>query len=241
MEKQAPTSDTERSSRVLLTNDDGVDSSLLVPFIAALQDAVGGAQHIRLQVLVPDAERSWSSKVMSRFANVDMRVTTREGHRVHTLSGTPADCAAVGCYHMDFDDPEMECDKGGGNTAARGSVRPDLVVSGINLGANFGTAFFLSSGTVGAALEGAIAGVPSVAISLILGDEARASMKAGEAPADAPGAAAAAARVVTAALAAVRSNRWPADVDVLNVNLPAGVQRDTAAVVRVRGKIVSRV
>jgi 5'-nucleotidase len=142
---------------------------------------------------------------------------------------------------MDFDDPEMECDKGGGNTAARGSVRPDLVVSGINLGANFGTAFFLSSGTVGAALEGAIAGVPSVAISLILGDEARASMKAGEAPADAPGAAAAAARVVTAALAAVRSNRWPADVDVLNVHLPAGVQRDTAAVVRVRGKIVSRV
>lgn len=56
-------------------------------------------------------------------------------------------------------------------------------------------------------------------------------MKEGKPPADAPGAAAASARVVAAALAAVREGRWPAEVDVLNVNLPAGVQRDTPAVV----------
>jgi 5'/3'-nucleotidase SurE len=136
---------------------------------------------------------------MSRFDDVEMRVTDREGHSVYTLSGTPADCAAVGCYHVDFE----------GSGDGDSSARPDLVVSGINLGANFGTAFFLSSGTVGAALEGAIAGVPAVALSLILGDEARASMSEGTPPSDAPGAAAAAARVVAAALAAVRSETWP--------------------------------
>ena len=230
----------DRPSRVLLTNDDGVDSSLLVPFIEAMYAEAGGRHNLSLQVLVPDAERSWSSKVMSRFDDVEMRVTSRDGHGVHTLSGTPADCAAVGCYHMNFggeeedDDDDEEEEEGvdlSSSSSSSSSRRPDLVVSGINLGANFGTAFFLSSGTVGAALEGAIAGVPGVALSLILGDEARESMKNGKPPADAAGAAAASARVVAAALRAVRGGEWPEDVDVLNVNLPAGVVRDTPAVV----------
>jgi len=205
-----------RPARVLLTNDDGVDSSLLVPFIKALH-AVGGAAGqpgFDLRVLVPDAERSWSSKVMSRFTSVEMRATTRDGHAVSTLSGTPADCAALGCHHM------WERDQAA-------STQPDLVVSGINLGANFGTAFFLSSGTVGAALEGAIAGVPAVAVSLILGDDARAAMAAGREPADTAGAVAASARVVLAAVKALRRGAWPAGVDVINVNLPAGVLADT--------------
>jgi len=207
---------TGRPARVLLTNDDGVDSSLLVPFIEALHAAAGAAGQpaFDMRVLVPDAERSLSSKVMSRFTSVEMRATTREGHAVSTLSGTPADCAALGCHHM------WERDQAA-------STQPDLVVSGINLGANFGSAFFLSSGTVGAALEGAIAGVPAVAVSLILGDDARAAMAAGRAPADTAGAVAASARVVIAAVEALRRGAWPAGVDVINVNLPAGVLADT--------------
>ena len=76
-----------RPSRVLLTNDDGVDSSLLVPLIEALYDAVGGRDRLVLEVLVPDSERSWSSKVMSRFNEVEMRATTRRARR--TPPGTP--------------------------------------------------------------------------------------------------------------------------------------------------------
>lgn len=124
----APSAD-RRPGRVLLTNDDGVDSTLLVPFIEALYDVAGGPANLTLRVLVPDAERSWSSKVMSRFNDVDMRATSREGHRVYTLTGTPADCAAVGSYHMDFHEAGASAngsDEGGGG----GETRPDLVVSG---------------------------------------------------------------------------------------------------------------
>ncbi|MYK50837.1 MAG: hypothetical protein F4032_03615, partial [Gemmatimonadetes bacterium] len=62
----------------------------------------------------------------------------------------PADCANFGIYHL-FD---------GG--------KPDLVISGINMGSNSGLSFTLSSGTVGAALEANIAGLPGVALSQVL-------------------------------------------------------------------------
>ena len=54
-------------------------------------------------------------------------------------------------------------------------------------------------------------------------------MKNGGPPSDAIGAAAASARIVVAALDAIHGGKWPDDVDVLNVNLPAGVVRDTPA------------
>ena len=62
-------------------------------------------------------------------------------------SGTPADCANLG-IHSVFD------------------TRPDLVVSGINIGLNHGLAFVMGRGTVGAATEGVIAGLPAIAFSI---------------------------------------------------------------------------
>ena len=64
-----------------------------------------------------------------------------------TATGFPADCVQLGVHAL-FD------------------ARPDIVVSGINVGYNHGAAYLQSSGTVGAALEGAIAGVPSIAFSM---------------------------------------------------------------------------
>ena len=127
--------------RLLLSNDDGVDSPALVPFARAL----AAADH-EVTTVVPDRERSWIAKAVSRHDPVTLAATERDGHPVHTTSGTPADAVQLGMYEV--------CD---------GNV--DVVVSGINIGFNHGVAFLLSSGTVGAAAEGWIGGRTAVAFS----------------------------------------------------------------------------
>ena len=127
-------------TRLVLTNDDGVDSPALVPFARAL------ARRHDVLVCTPDGERSWSGKAVSRHVPITLVADERDGWPVHHTSGTPADAAQLGVHHV-----------------ARGDV--DVVVSGINVGFNHGSAFLLSSGTVGAAIEGWIAGCTAVAFS----------------------------------------------------------------------------
>lgn len=125
---------------LLVTNDDGVDSPALVPFARALME-----RH-EVTVVAPDGERSWSGKAISRHEPITLVTTDREGLEVHATSGTPADATQLGLHVV---------------TAGAASV----VVSGINIGFNHGVAFLLSSGTVGAAVEGWISGRPAVAFS----------------------------------------------------------------------------
>ena len=125
---------------VLLTNDDGVDAPGLVPFAAALADVAP------TRIVVPDRERSWVGKAITRLEPVRVSMLQRHGFQVHAVSGYPADCVQLG-VHTVFDAP------------------PLLVVSGINIGYNHGSAFLQSSGTVGAALEASIAGVAAIAFS----------------------------------------------------------------------------
>jgi len=127
-------------SWILLSNDDGVDSPALVPFARALQRL--GAVH----VVVPDVERSWVGKAITRFDPVSTKQVEREGIEIVTCSGFPADAVQLGLHTL-FEQ------------------RPGLVVSGINMGYNHGSGFLMSSGTVGAAVEGWIGGVPGVAFS----------------------------------------------------------------------------
>lgn len=125
---------------VLLTNDDGIDSPALLPFA----DALNGSS--RVTVVVPDGERSWIGKAVSRHQPITLVTHERAGRPIWTTSGTPADAVQLGSHHV-TDDPV------------------DVVVSGINMGFNHGSAFMLSSGTVGAAVEGWLAGHPAVAFS----------------------------------------------------------------------------
>ena len=130
--------------KILLTNDDGGDSPLFLFAIRVLRP-MGD-----LKVVVPASEQSWTGKSMTRLGRLDLTETSHDGVIVNHLSGTPADCANFGVYHL-FDG------------------KPDLVVSGINAGSNIGVSFVFSSGTVGACLEANIAGVPGIAFSQILG------------------------------------------------------------------------
>ncbi len=125
---------------ILLTNDDGVDSPILIPLMHALKNVA------QVKVVVPASECSWTSKIMSRFETLEVVHKEVAGEHLTTLSGYPADCANAGVFSL-F------------------SSRPSLVVSGINMGDNAGLAYFLSSGTVGAAVEGHLAGVPALAFS----------------------------------------------------------------------------
>lgn len=127
---------------ILLTNDDGVDSPSLVPTIEAILRV---PLEIDLRVVVPDGERSWISKKISRFETLYHTDVEIAGYSVTTLNGTPADCVNFGIYNF--------------------TPKPDLVVSGCNVGGNISLGHYLSSGTIGGMLEGVIAHIPSIAVS----------------------------------------------------------------------------
>jgi 5'-nucleotidase len=131
---------------VLLTNDDGVDSPALVPLLRELSAIVA------VRAVVPATECSWTAKIMSRFERLEVEEVDREGFAVWAVSGYPADCANLGMHTL-FAEP------------------PVLVVSGVNMGTNAGLAFLLSSGTVGAAIEGMLGGLPAAAFSVQLEGE----------------------------------------------------------------------
>lgn len=128
---------------ILLTNDDGVDSPALVPLLRQLTEIA------LVRAVVPAGECSWTGKIMSRFNRLELCEVERRGYGMWTLDGYPADCANIGMHSL-WNSP------------------PALVVSGVNVGGNAGLAYFLSSGTIGAAIEAVLGGVPSVAFSLQL-------------------------------------------------------------------------
>jgi 5'-nucleotidase len=127
-------------SWILLTNDDGPESPALLPFARALS-----SDHA-LRITVPDRERSWIGKAITRFDPVEVSRDQRDGVELWTTSGYPADGVQL-AIHALFEEP------------------PRLVVSGINLGYNHGAGFLLSSGTVGAAFEARLSGIPAIAFS----------------------------------------------------------------------------
>jgi len=109
-------------------------------------------------------------------------------------------------------------------------TRPDLVVSGINIGLNHGLAFLSSSGTVGAAIEGVIGGLPAVALSVgVQGSHGRFVERARSV--DGVGLWRQAGAVAAEIVGAVLDHGLPEGVDLLNVNMPADVDARTPRVV----------
>jgi 5'-nucleotidase len=123
--------------RILITNDDGINA----PGIKALEQSL--AQVGEVSVVAPDREMSATSQAIS--LHVPLRIH-QIADRHYAIGGTPADAVILALYHIL---PQQ----------------PDLVVSGINPGGNMGENI-VYSGTVGGAMEAAVHGVPSFAISL---------------------------------------------------------------------------
>lgn len=149
---------------ILVTNDDGPPSYQSSPYVQSLVAELQAAGH-QISVILPDAQRSWIGK-----AHMVGQTLTPKYYRPGTLlkddgihsdrpfddgkeewilvDGTPASCTQIGLHHV---------------FRERGPI--DLVVSGPNYGRNTTALFALSSGTLGAALEGAVNGFRSIALS----------------------------------------------------------------------------
>jgi len=124
--------------RILVTNDDGVHAQ----GIAALAGALEPGHEV--WVVAPDRERSGASHSITLHSPLRL---TEFGPRRYMVDGTPGDCVYVTVNHL------------------LKAARPDLVVSGINHGPNLADDLTYS-GTVAAALEATMLGIPAVAFSL---------------------------------------------------------------------------
>ncbi len=128
------------SMKILLTNDDGIQATGL----RSLYHAFKRAGH-EVHVVAPVTEMSAVGHAVTLAAPLRVKIFDEAGFYGQGVSGTPADCVKLGL------------------TTLMDSV-PDLVVSGINAGANVGVDI-LYSGTVSAATEGALMGFPALAVS----------------------------------------------------------------------------
>jgi len=161
---------------ILVSNDDGIHSEGL----RALEEALAAVGE--LYTVAPDREQNAVSHSLTLHR--PLRIEEMAPRRF-AVNGTPTDCV---------------------NLAVKGflPVRPQLVVSGINKGANLGDDITYS-GTVSAAIEGSLLGIPSIAISLVIRDTTYHYVPAAE---------------IAATLAAeVVAQGMPPDT-LLNVNVP---------------------
>ena len=130
--------------RILISNDDGIASN----GIRCLSEVL--SLHHDVYVIAPDRERSAAGQSLT--LHTPIRVEEVEAYnnvkRAWVTTGTPGDCIKIGI-----------------NAILSKDEQPDLVISGINHGPNLG-ADILYSGTVSCAMEGAMLGVPSIAMSL---------------------------------------------------------------------------
>jgi 5'-nucleotidase len=167
--------------RILLTNDDGIHADgleALERIAAELSDDVW--------VVAPEYERSGASRALTLDEPIRVR---KVGERKFSTTGTPTDCVMLGVHEL------VE------------GKRPDLVLSGVNRGANLAEDVTMS-GTVAGAIEGMALGIPSIALSQMGFYEPGTSFEAAET--FGPG--------IVKRLVELG---WPGDV-VLNVNFPNG-------------------
>lgn len=130
--------------RILVSNDDGIYS----PGIAMLANVAQKFGDVR--VVAPDVEMSAAGHAITASRPVRYRPTKIFGDiEAYRVNGTPADCVALGTYHWE---------------------QVDVVLSGINLGANLGNSIW-HSGTVAAAKQAALLGVRAIALSAPIEDE----------------------------------------------------------------------
>jgi 5'/3'-nucleotidase len=128
--------------KVLLTNDDGIQATGLHAIRRALLDLPG----VELAVIAPDANRSATARsITTRTPLWVEEIQFQDGTVGYATDGTPVDCVRFASLGLLGSEPE-------------------LIVSGINHGANLGDDITYS-GTVAAALEGAVLGVPAIAVS----------------------------------------------------------------------------
>lgn len=187
--------------RILITNDDGISSSGLL----AAYESVKGLGEVT--IVAPATQQSAVGRSMTLFNPLRLTRLKINGTTAYTVSGTPTDAVIIGMF-------------------VAMKKKPDLVISGFNIGENLSTEAATTSGTIGAALEAAGQGVPAIAVSMRVEDEGDkfvdTNFKRDYS---------AAINVVGKLAQCVLEGKLPAGVDVLNVNVPAHAGPKTPVVV----------
>ena len=128
--------------KILLINDDGIDAPCLPALARSLQEVA------EVVVMAPENQVSGTGKAVTFYSPIRIKPVTLNGVKTSfAVNGKPADAALIG----------LSKDHG---------FKPDLVVSGINSGANISTHSVMTSGTVAAGFEAVLHGCPAIAGSM---------------------------------------------------------------------------
>jgi len=128
--------------KILISNDDGISSS----GILAAKEAVEELGHVT--VVAPSTQQSGIGRALTLFEPLRISgVHLKDGSRGFSVSGTPTDAVTLGIFEL-MDE------------------KPSLAIAGINTGENIGKGELTTSGTMGAAMEAASFGIPTIAVSL---------------------------------------------------------------------------
>ncbi len=174
----------------LVTNDDGLSKGLLILIESAIKAGCN------VVAVVPESQQSAVGKKITYHKPLKIQKIKFHGHDIHLISGTPADAVAFAINMKKFM-----------------PKKPDIVVTGINSGFNVSAHSIISSGTVGAAIEGATYGIPSIAFSAMSTAKRWFSNDAWPQP-DAMK------KWTTYFISNTLKNGLPSGCDVLNVNFP---------------------
>ncbi len=131
--------------RILITNDDGINAPGLKAMEKIAYEIAGS--NAEVWIVAPISEKSGVGHCISLTKAI---LVSQLGPQKYAMDGNPADCIIAGIHHIMKDEP------------------PNLILSGVNRGNN-SAENALYSGTLGAALEGALQGIPSIALSQYLG------------------------------------------------------------------------
>lgn len=181
--------------KILISNDDGIAANGIIALTETL------AKEHEVYVVAPDRERSAAGHSLTLHTPLrveELEETKNGAKRTWVTTGTPGDCVKIAI-----------------NAILSPEEIPDIVISGINHGPNLGSDI-LYSGTVSCAMEGAMMGIPSIAVSL-------ASMQSDYEDFIYP------AQFVNALLHKLKDFQFPPK-SILNVNIPALEEDDIAGV-----------
>jgi len=179
---------------ILLTNDDGVSSVGLWAAYEALAPVAD------VTVVAPATQQSAVGRSISIFEPLRASQITINGIPAWSVAGKPTDAVIIGLYAL--------------------KLNPDLIVSGINIGENLSFESIMTSGTVGAALEGSNQGTKGIAFSLQVEDQGDKFDDPRHNGQDFE----AAKNVVRDVVSRILDHKFCPHADVINVNIPSVVK-----------------
>ncbi|OPY30088.1 MAG: 5'-nucleotidase SurE1 [Methanobacterium sp. PtaU1.Bin242] len=189
--------------RILITNDDGVNSSGIIAAKKAVEN-LG-----LIDVVAPATQQSGIGHALTLFEPIRVTSTNLlDGTEAYSVSGTPTDAVIIGIFEIT-------------------SEKPDLVISGINIGENLGMSELTTSGTIGAAMEAAVHGVPALSVSLQV---TRGDIKFHDGHVDVDFSHAQ--KITRKVSQMVIRNGLPEGVDFINLNIPSAPDNDDVKLTR---------